>query len=99
MNGNAYLHMTDSQETMNDLISRYHDMERQVLAFSNVVDSYRDLLEDQIMDSADQALQAIKEDLQKINKYISDFTGEKLASVIAIQNIEKSSVRRLGGKL
>lgn len=84
----VYLGITDLERMFDLLISRYDDMEKSIRKLRKVVDQNREILEDDIMVASDEILNSISSDMNKINEYITEFTGRKLDAVKMIGMIE-----------
>ena len=95
-NMGAGLKLRDAEKILESLIKQYQDMEKCVKRFESVSEEYRGLLEDTIMATSDEALTRIRENMRSINKYITEYTGQKLAAVTNIERIEMKGGKKVG---
>ncbi len=90
----------DIQVLCDDLLSHYDSMSRALESFSNCVEGYKEMVDDRIMGATGDAMALIRENLEKLNEYITGLTERKQDSAHEMEEIEKSKeeeVRRIGG--
>ena len=90
----SYLNF-DVERLLNELIGQYNAMTACIQRFDTVIQKNKDLLDDTIMNTSEEVLQEIKEDMKHINKYISDFTQRKVDVVVEIRNTEMNVGRKV----